>query len=105
MRWSGRVAISRAALALALTACGKPDVTALQKLACEQAGANLDLQSVQQLDALRKALGIAPDVDPLAHCTSIGAVMKPAAQPGSANDQPDERQQDEASEQAQEAEN
>jgi hypothetical protein len=62
---------------LALAGCGKPDVSALQRMACEQAAANVDLQSVQQLDALRKALGVAPDVDPLAFCQSIGAKMTP----------------------------
>ncbi|MCS5705759.1 hypothetical protein NZK27_06090 [Synechococcus sp. FGCU-3] len=74
MRWSWVVAMGL----LALAGCGKPDVTALQRMACEQAGANVDLQSVQQLDALRKALGIAPDVDPLTFCQSIGAKMTPA---------------------------
>lgn len=60
---------------LTLAGCGKPDMTALQKLACEQAAANVDLQSVKQIDTLRKALGVAPDVDPVAFCESIGAQM------------------------------
>ena len=78
MRWSlvGAVGL------LALAGCGKPDVSALQRMACEQAAANVDLQSVQQLDALRKALGVAPDVDPLAFCQSIGAKMTPAPAAG-----------------------
>jgi hypothetical protein len=62
---------------LNLTACAKPDGRALQKLACEQAAGNLDLQSVQQLDLLRKALGVAPDVDPLAFCRSLGVSLQP----------------------------
>lgn len=66
---------------LTLAGCGKPDVAALQKLACEQAAANVDLQSVKQLDTLRKALGVAPDVDPVAFCESIGAKMTAPVQP------------------------
>lgn len=65
-------------LVLALGACGQPDPTALKRLACEQAGANLDLQSLSQLDALRKALGLAPSVDPIGYCRSIGARLEPA---------------------------
>jgi hypothetical protein len=67
-----------AGLALVLAGCGQPDTQALQRLACEQAGANLDLQSLSQLDALRKALGLAPDVDPIGYCRSIGARLEPA---------------------------
>ena len=70
--WLGSVA---AALGLLLVGCGKPDVTALQRIGCEQAAATVDLQSVKQLDALRKALGVAPQVDPVAYCESIGASM------------------------------
>jgi hypothetical protein len=55
-----------------------PDPKALQKLACEQAAANLDLQSVSQMDALRKALGVAPDVDPISACKALGAPMDAA---------------------------
>lgn len=65
---------------LLLAGCGKPDVNALKRLACEQAAGSVDLQSVQQLDALRKALGVAPGVDPLAVCESIGANMAPPQQ-------------------------
>jgi len=64
-----------------LTACRAPDPKALQKLACEHAAANLDLQSVSQMDALRKALGVAPDVDPIGACKALGARMEPAAEP------------------------
>ena len=78
-----RVWLGAGALALlALGGCGKPDVTALQKLGCEQAAATVDLQSVKQLDTLRKALGVAPDVDPVAFCESIGAQMTSPNQEG-----------------------
>lgn len=67
---------SSACLAL-LASCQPPDGRALQKIACEQAAASLDMQSVAQLDALRKALGVAPDVDPISYCRSLGATMEP----------------------------
>ena len=60
-----------------LSSCGSPDLKALQTIACEQAAASIDLQSIAQMDALRKALGVAPDVDPINHCRSVGAVMEP----------------------------
>ena len=60
-----------------LTACQAPDGRALQKLACEQAAAHLDMQSVSQMDALRKALGVAPGVDPINTCKQLGADMTP----------------------------
>jgi len=60
-----------------LSSCGSPDLKALQKIACEQAAASIDLQSIAQMDALRKALGVAPDVDPVNYCRSLGAVMEP----------------------------
>jgi hypothetical protein len=60
-----------------VTACQAPDGRALQKLACEQAAANLDMQSVAQMDALRKALGVAPGVDPIRTCQALGATMTP----------------------------
>ena len=71
--------------AASLVGCGTPDVTALQRLGCEQAAANVDLQSVKQLDALRKALGIAPDVDPITYCQSIGVKMEPKPAEQSSN--------------------
>ena len=55
-----------------ISACGRPDGQALKKLACEQMVNNIDLQSVSQLDALRKALGLAPGVDPIGACRSLG---------------------------------
>ena len=55
----------------ALSGCRPPDTQALKKIACEQAAASLDMQSVSQMDALRKALGLAPDVDPIRACTEL----------------------------------
>lgn len=73
-----------AGLTLGLVGCGQPDTVALKRLACEQAGANLDLQSLSQLDTLRKALGLARDVDPIGYCRSIGARLEtPGAPPAS----------------------
>ena len=66
---------------VSLSACRAPDTQALKKMACEQAAASLDMQSVTQMDALRKALGLAPDVDPIRACTELGADMKPGSQP------------------------
>ena len=67
------------AAVVALASCRAPDPKALQKLACEHAAANLDMQSVSQMDALRKALGVAPDVDPISACKALGAQMAPGA--------------------------
>ena len=67
-------------LTLSLSGCRAPDTQALKKIACEQAAASLDMQSVSQMDALRKALGVAPDVDPIQACTQLGANMKPSAE-------------------------
>jgi hypothetical protein len=69
-----------AACGISLSACRAPDTQALKKIACEQAAASLDMQSVSQMDALRKALGLAPDVDPIRTCTELGADMKPGSQ-------------------------
>jgi hypothetical protein len=70
--------------ATSLSGCRPPDTQALKKIACEQAAASLDMQSVSQMDALRKALGLAPDVDPIRACTELGANMKPSAEDTSA---------------------
>ncbi|MEX0588759.1 MAG: hypothetical protein WD136_05835 [Cyanobium sp.] len=64
----------------AISACSAPDGKALKKLACEQAASTFDLQSLYQLDSLRKALGVAPDVDPILACKALGANMNPANQ-------------------------
>ena len=64
-----------------LTACGKPDTKALQTLACQQAANTVDLQSVAQLDLLRKALGVAPGVDPIGTCKTLGVDMNPTTAP------------------------
>ena len=74
-RWSLLLTLTT----LLLSGCGTPDTRALKKMACEQAAANLDMQSVSQLDALRKALGLAPGVDPIQQCRSLGANMEPPA--------------------------
>jgi hypothetical protein len=65
-----------------LAGCGRPDGQALQKLACEQVVSSIDLKSVGQLDALRKALGLAPGVDPLQTCRDLGVKMEPTPQDG-----------------------
>ena len=88
---------SARALALALclsaiSACSAPDGKALKKLACEQASASLDLQSLSQLDSLRKALGVAPDVDPILACKALGANMEPAKQAPSGSESQSESQ-------------
>ena len=75
-------------LTLSLSGCRAPDTQALKKIACEQAAASLDMQSVSQMDALRKALGVAPDVDPIQACTQLGANMKPSAQASEAEGEP-----------------
>lgn len=69
-------------MAVAITGCRPPDGTALRRLACEQAAASLDLQSISQMDALRKALGVAPDVDPIGACKAVGADMTPRSADG-----------------------
>ncbi len=72
-----------ACIGLALLAgCGRPDTQALKKLACRQAAKTMtiDLQSVGQLDALRQALGLAPGVDPIGACRSLGVTMEPTPQ-------------------------
>ena len=58
-----------------LVACGKPDTRALQILACQQVASSIDLQSVSQLDLLRKALGVATGVDPIGTCRALGVTM------------------------------
>jgi len=76
-----RVVTVGACIALTLLAgCGRPDTQALKKLACEQVASTIDLQSVAQLDALRKALGLAPGVDPIESCRALGATMGPGPQ-------------------------
>ncbi len=68
-----------------LAGCGRPDGQALQKLACEQVASSIDLQSVGPLDALRKALGLAPGVDPLQTCRDLGVKMEPTPQAGNSS--------------------
>lgn len=64
-----------------LSACGTPDTKALHTLACQQAANTVDLQSVAQLDLLRKALGVAPGVDPIGTCKALGVDMNPKTAP------------------------
>ncbi|MDA0717796.1 MAG: hypothetical protein O2839_06185 [Cyanobacteria bacterium] len=58
-----------------LAGCALPDTEALKKLTCEQVATNIDLESVAQLDALRKSLGVASGVDPMESCRALGAKM------------------------------
>ncbi|MCP9837102.1 hypothetical protein KBY84_06275 [Cyanobium sp. N.Huapi 1H5] len=77
--------VSLAALAALglLAGCGRPDGRALQTIACQQVASTIDLQSVGQIDALRKALGLAPGVDPIGTCRELGVKMEPSV-PGAA---------------------
>ena len=70
------VPVAACAGVLVLAGCGRPDGQALQRLACEQVASSIDLQSVAQLDALRKALGVAPGVDPLQTCRDLGVTLQ-----------------------------
>lgn len=71
-----RLVLLSPAFGLAMLAgCGKPDTRALQLLACQQVANSIDLQSVSQLDLLRKALGLAPGVDPIGTCRKLGVPM------------------------------
>jgi len=81
---SERGATPLALLGLALLAglAGCADPNAWKRTACEQAHAQLGQATVQQIELLRKALGLAPEVDPVAYCRSIGAAMgSPAPTP------------------------
>ena len=83
-----RVVSAGTVLALVLlSGCGRPDPEALQKLACEQAANSFDLNSVGQLDALRKALGVAPGLDPIGRCRALGVPMQSRPPGGGEADQ------------------
>lgn len=77
-----RIASGGACIAILalLAGCVRPDGQALKKIACEQVASTIDLQSAGQLDALRKALGVAPDVDPIGACRALGVSMEPKPQ-------------------------
>jgi len=76
----GRVGLIALALVAGLTGCADPN--AWKRTACQQASAQLGAATVQQIELLRKALGLAPEVDPVAYCRSIGASMgSPAPSP------------------------
>lgn len=77
---SKAVPVAAGAVLMVLAGCGRPDGQALQRLACQQVANSIDLQSVSQLDALRKALGVAPGVDPLETCRALGVSMEPNPQ-------------------------
>lgn len=78
--WRCRLVSATAALAAPLlVACGSPDHQALHRIACQQAAGSLDLASLNQLDGLRKALGLAPGLDPIEYCRSLGVSLQPAA--------------------------
>ena len=62
-------------LALLVGLAGCADPQAWKRTACEQAQAQLGEATVQQIELLRKALGLADQVDPVAYCRSIGAAM------------------------------
>ncbi|NDC34661.1 MAG: hypothetical protein EBZ51_04565 [Synechococcaceae bacterium WB9_2_112] len=82
---SRAVVISVAAALGGLVACGRPDSRALQQLACQHVASSIDVQSVSQIDTLRKALGVAPGVDPLRTCRELGVPMGSAPATGAAN--------------------
>lgn len=74
------VCLGLAAAMVSFAGCGKPDTRALQQLACQHVAGSIDVQSVSQIDTLRKALGLAPGVDPLGTCRELGvAIDNPAA--------------------------
>jgi len=67
-------------LAAGLAGCADPH--AWKRTACEQAHAQLGQATVQQIELLRNALGLAAEADPVAYCRSIGAAMgSPAPTP------------------------
>jgi hypothetical protein len=74
------------ALALLAGLAGCADPNAWKRTACEQASAQLGAATVQQIELLRKALGLAPEMDPVAYCRSIGAAMGSAAPTPSATE-------------------
>jgi len=83
-----RVVPAVALLALGLlSGCGRPDGRALQTIACQQVANTIDLQSVSQIDLLRKALGLAPGVDPIGTCRELGVTMDAGA-PGAGSPAP-----------------
>ena len=71
----GSTPLALLGLALLAGLAGCADPNAWKRTACEQAHAQLGQATVQQIELLRKALGLAPEVDPVAYCRSIGAAM------------------------------
>jgi hypothetical protein len=69
-------------LLLVMGVAGCADPNAWKRTACEQAHAQLGQATVQQIELLRNALGLAAEADPVAYCRSIGAAMgSPAPTP------------------------
>lgn len=66
-------------LSILVGLAGCADPQAWKRTACEQAQAQLGQATVQHIVILRKALGLAAEVDPVAYCRSIGAAMGSAA--------------------------
>ena len=74
--------LALASLALLAGLAGCADPNAWKRTACEQAQAQLGQATVQQIELLRKALGLTAEADPVAYCRSIGAAMgSPAPTP------------------------
>lgn len=75
-------------LALLVGLAGCADPQAWKRTACEQAQAQLGEATVQQIELLRKALGLADQVDPVAYCRSIGAAMGSPTAPADGGQSP-----------------
>ena len=71
----GTTPLALLGLVLVAGLAGCADPNAWKRTACEQAHAQLGQATVQQIELLRKALGLAAEVDPVAYCRSIGAAM------------------------------
>ncbi len=85
--WLGLPLLAGLALVAGLVGCADPN--AWKRTACDQAQAQLGQATVQQIELLRKALGLAAEVDPVAYCRSIGAAMGgPAPSPAEAPSPP-----------------
>ena len=81
----GTTPLALLGLVLLAGLAGCADPNAWKRTACEQAQAQLGQATVQQIELLRKALGLAAEVDPVAYCRSIGAAMgSPAPTPAEA---------------------
>ena len=69
-------------LSILVVLAGCADPQAWKRTACEQAQTQLGQATVQQIELLRQALGLAVEADPVAYFRSIGADMgSPAPSP------------------------